>query len=156
VVKDRLDSEYFIVDRVRMLRALSRGSSTLERSIRTERLGHPVSNGLGREAYWGGSLYRRNHPPPGQEQEASQPQKSHCENCDRNASNHCIPSSLHKCRGTRLGHRLILLSGSTAGADGPNYLPASLERNSTGENHDAACIRDVYSEELTSGLGVCR
>jgi hypothetical protein len=38
---------------------------------------------------------------------------------------------------------LILLSRSTADADCPNHLPASFERNSTREDHDATLIRHM-------------
>src|SRR5580704_14232085 len=70
---------------------LSPGTGVARGAMSSRGKSFPASNGLGREACRGGPLYRRNHPPPGQEQEASQPQNSHCENSDRNASNHCTP-----------------------------------------------------------------
>src|SRR5580700_7125188 len=48
-----------------------------------------VGNGPGRETFRGGALDRSNRPPPGQEQNACQPQKRHRENCDGNMPNHC-------------------------------------------------------------------
>jgi hypothetical protein len=50
-----------------------------------------VGNGPGRETFWGGPLYGSNRRPPGQEQKASQPQETYCENRNRNASHHCFP-----------------------------------------------------------------
>lgn len=50
-----------------------------------------VGNGPGRETFRGGALDRSNRPPPGQEQNACQPQKRHRENCDGNMPNHCFP-----------------------------------------------------------------
>ena len=65
-----------------------------------------ASNRFGGETRLGRRVDGRNGLSPRQEQNAASPDKSHYEYCDPNASNHCIPTSLSKCRGTRLFIRI--------------------------------------------------
>lgn len=65
-------------------------------------------------------------------------------------------ATLLNCSGAGFGDGVILLSGAAADADGANDLAILAQRNSTGEDHDAAVIGDVNAEELIARLRMRR
>jgi hypothetical protein len=61
-------------------------------------------------------------------------------------------NSISKRRFASFSDGLVLLSHSTAYADGANNVAAPLQRNPTREDHHATVIGGVNAEKLISGL----
>ena len=80
-----------------------------------------------------------------------------CEDAGPQRIQHASPatylaSTANGCSG--LSDRLILLAAAAAHPDGPNNLAAHLQRNAAREDHHAALVRRVDSEELVARLAV--
>jgi hypothetical protein len=57
-----------------------------------------------------------------------------------------------KCLSSRLSHRVVLITGAAADADGSDHFAFALERNASREDHNFSVIRGVDSEKLSARL----
>ena len=63
-----------------------------------------------------------------------------------------VNSSLLERRHTGFGYRVILFSGASANTNCTDYFSITLERDSTGKNHDLAIIGGVQTVKILAGL----